>query len=84
VITENGYLVCLILFTILWGITFYLHERDRSRWTKERDQLITRIMARDLPEYIEAQAKMQPMQVVTVADLKREIAPPREEGLEVG
>jgi hypothetical protein len=60
-----------------------LHEFERRTWTKERTQLITRIMAKDLPEYIEAQAKVNPIQVVTVADLKREIAP-REEGLEVG
>lgn len=61
-----------------------LQEIKEISWRKERAQLLNRVMAKTLPEYIEAEAKLQPMQVVTVADLKREIAPPREEGLEVG
>lgn len=61
-----------------------LQELEKRSWRKERSQLLDRIMAKTLPEYVEAQAKIQPMQVVTVEDLKREIAPPREEGLEVG
>lgn len=60
------------------------HELEKRVWQKERSQLLSRIMAKTLPEYVEAEAKMQPIQVITVEDLKREIAPPREEGLEVG
>ncbi len=71
------------LIVLALGLLVF-QEIEKQGWRKERAQLLDRIMAKTLPEYVEAQAKLQPMQVVTVEDLKREIAPPREEGLEVG
>jgi hypothetical protein len=65
-------------------VLLVIQEYEKQGWRRERAQLLDRVMAKTLPEYVEAQASQQPIRVVTVEDLKREIAPPREEGLEVG
>lgn len=70
------------LIVLVLGLVV-LQEIEKRAWKKERSQLLNRIMAKTLPEYVEAESKMQPMQVVSVEDLKREIAPPIEEGIEV-
>lgn len=74
-----NYVLIVVILALL-----VIQEIEKRSWRAERSQMLSRIMAKTLPEYVEAEAKQKTIQVVTVEDLKREIAPPREEGLEVG
>lgn len=72
------------LIVLALGLAVMGEIRERS-WRAERSQLLNRIMARTLPEFTQAEADLKPLKVVSLDELKREIAPhPREEeGIEV-
>jgi hypothetical protein len=79
----------ITVFAILIGIIIFqefLQFRVRKAHERDIRDLLNRIMARTLPEYLEAAAKLnkEAMKVVSVEELKREIMPPEpEQGFEV-
>jgi hypothetical protein len=73
----------LLLVIIYLEITQVIERRS---WWKEREQLLNRIMAKTLPEYVEAESKLkkEAMKVVSVEELKRSIILPEpEQGIEI-
>ena len=62
------------------------HEYEKREWKNERSELLNRIMAKSLPEYIEAEEKRegQKMKVISLEELKKELEPNQyEEGIPV-
>ncbi|MEW6186181.1 MAG: hypothetical protein AB1585_10635 [Thermodesulfobacteriota bacterium] len=79
--------VVLIVLVAIIGFQEFCRFRQLKNFEQERKALLDRIMARSFKELIEAQAAMEEtrkvLKVVTVDDLKKEIAPPHEEGIPV-
>lgn len=75
-------LVVVGTIALIYGVSCEIEKRE---WRKERGKLIDRIMAKTLPEYVEAETAREnaKVKVVSVEELKRELEPEREQGIPV-
>lgn len=78
-----------IVAVVVMGIVVFAfmvaHEKEKQDWKAERGQLLDRIMAKTLPEYVEAETAREntKLKVVRLDELKRELQSEPEQGISV-